>query len=151
MNISKIGESDYLIYINGKYLEKEAVLTKEDIGNLVKEKLYKLKDKLFLKGFYKVIVFLNQKIGMFLEILKLEDTSIYKSLDLRIIINEDAVFYYKTLDFFLIKDCNSLRYFDGYFYCLVDDKFDELLEKVEFGNFIYGDKVIIMLKKGIVL
>lgn len=100
MNISKIGESDYLIYINGKYLEKEAVLTKEDIGNLVKEKLYKLKDKLFLKGFYKVIVFLNQKIGMFLEILKLEDTSIYKSLDLRIIINEDAVFYYKTLDFF---------------------------------------------------
>lgn len=53
MNISKIGESDYLIYINGKYLEKEAVLTKEDIGNLVKEKLYKLKDKLFLKGFIK--------------------------------------------------------------------------------------------------
>ena len=30
---------------------------------------------------------------------------------------------------------------DKMFFCLVDESFEELLEKVEFGNFIYGKDV----------
>ena len=44
----------------------------------------------------------------------------------------------ETDDYEVIEKCNDKRYKDGRFYCIVDDSFNSVLEKVEFGNFIYG-------------
>ena len=63
MKIDKINDTDYQIYIY-KYNEKLSI---DDIKVL----LNKLKNKLNLSGFYKVI-FTNKNIGTFIEITRIE-------------------------------------------------------------------------------
>ena len=63
----------------------------------------------------------------------------------------DEEYYFETDDYDVIKECNDIRYMDGLFYCVVDDSFDRILEKVEFGRFIYGKEVINLLNNSKVL
>ena len=109
----------------------------------VRELLKKLQDKLKLKGFYRVIV-CNKKIGTFIELLKIEDSYYKRVLDLKIIIENEEEVYFKTEDYFLIKELNSIKYNDKYYYGLVDDSFDKILEKVEFGEFIFGERLSVV-------
>ena len=128
MKIDKINDTDYQIYIY-KYNEKLSI---DDIKVL----LNKLKNKLNLSGSYKV-VFTNKNIGTFIEITRIEKSSYKNVLDLRII-EEDEEIYFKTDDYFVIKDMDHIKYFDKYYYVLVDNSFDKILEKVEFGEFVFG-------------
>ena len=63
----------------------------------------------------------------------------------------DDNFYFETEDYDLIRNCNDKRYKDGLFYCVVDNDFDKILEKVEFGRFIYGKEVINLLNNSQIL
>ena len=135
MKIDKIGPNDYQLYIY-KY-NKE--LSEQEVRELLK----KLQDKLKLKGFYRVIV-CNKKIGTFIELLKIEDSYYKRVLDLKIIIENEEEVYFKTEDYFLIKELNSIKYNDKYYYGLVDDSFDKILEKVEFGEFIFGERLSVV-------
>lgn len=135
MKIDKIGPNDYQLYIY-KY-NKE--LSEQEVRELLK----KLQDKLKLKGFYRVIV-CNKKIGTFIELLKIEDSYYKRVLDLKIIIENGEEVYFKTEDYFLIKELNSIKYNDKYYYGLVDDSFDKILEKVEFGEFIFGERLSVV-------
>ena len=65
-------------------------------------------------------------------------------LDLKIIIENEEEVYFKTEDYFLIKELNSIKYNDKYYYGLVDDSFDKILEKVEFGEFIFGERLSVV-------
>ena len=107
MKIDKIGPNDYQLYIY-KY-NKE--LSEQEVRELLK----KLQDKLKLKGFYRVIV-CNKKIGTFIELLKIEDSYYKRVLDLKIIIENEEEVYFKTEDYFLIKELNSIKYNDKYYY-----------------------------------
>lgn len=129
MKIDKINDTDYKIYI---FKYNEAMNT-----DIVKVLINKLKDKLKLSGFYRVIV-INKKIGTFIEIVRIEKSFYKNVLDLKIIIEEDKV-YFKTDDYFKIKDMNSIKYYNNNYYVLVDDSFNNIIEKVEFGEFIFGD------------
>lgn len=135
MKIDKIGPNDYQLYIY-KY-NKE--LSEQEVRELLK----KLQDKLKLKGFYRVIV-CNKKIGTFIELLKIEDSYYKRVLDLKIIIENEEEVYFKTENYFLIKELNSIKYNDKYYYGLVDDSFDKILEKVEFGEFIFGERLSVV-------
>lgn len=151
MKIEVSGKDDYVIFLNRSYLRNVNFSEKDDVIIFIKDFLLKLKSYLCLRGFYKVKVFPQDKIGMFLELLKLDDMDLSNNLDLRIIVMQEEKFFFETDDYDLIKNCNNKRYYEGHFYCVVDDYFDELLEKVEFGRFIYGKEVINLLNKGIVL
>ena len=70
--------------------------------------------------------------------------------DLKIILNDDNEVYFKTINYLCIKDLGTIRYLDGEFYGLVDDSFDKLLEKVEFGKFIFGYDTNLLLRDSIV-
>lgn len=129
MKIDKINDTDYKIYIF-KYNEAMNI-------DIVKVLINKLKDKLKLSGFYRVIV-INKKIGTFIEIVRIEKSFYKNVLDLKIIIEEDKV-YFKTDDYFKIKDMNNIKYHNNNYYVLVDDSFSDIIEKVEFGEFIFGD------------
>jgi len=129
MKIERINSNDYIIY----YYEK--IIGNDVLYEEVKLLLKILQKKLKLNGFYKVIVN-NKKIGLFLKLIHI-DTSFYKNnLDIKIEINNDII-YYKTKDYFLINDSKEIRYNDEYYYCVVDNDFDKILEKVEFGDFIF--------------
>ena len=151
MKIEMCGKDIYNIFINREYLKGKDYSVKEDIVKVVKEIIFKLRGRLGLRGFYKIKVFPQKIIGIFLEVIKLDETEFSNSLDLRIITYMDEKFYFETDDYFKIANCNDKRYIDGHFYCVVDDNFDLVLEKVEFGRFIYGKDVNFLLNNSLIL
>ena len=151
LKIESYGKNDYKIFINSSYTKDLNYLNKDEVIIFIKKFIVKLKNKLSLRGFYKIRVYPKGKIGMFLDVIKLDDIDLTNNLDLRVMIMYDEDFYFETDDYDVIKDCNDIRYVDGLFYCVVDDSFDRLLEKVEFGKFIYGKDVIKLLNNSKIL
>lgn len=142
MKIQKLNNTDYKIYF---YQYEEGKSLYDDCKDVIK----KLQRRLKLKGFYRVLVF-PSKLGLFLQLIKLED-SLYKNiLDLKIEIKEENI-YFKTKDYFLIKDYSPINYIDGEYYCIVDESFDEILEKVEFGEFVFGYDIYNLLDNSYVI
>ncbi|MDO5393909.1 MAG: hypothetical protein Q4F33_04830 [Mycoplasmatota bacterium] len=151
MKIEICEKGIYKIFVNKEIIKNVDYESRDEIVNCVKDILYKLKLRLGLCGFYKIKVFPHNKIGIFLEAIKLDDSEYSNSLDLRVVVYMDERFYFETDDYFVIKECNDKRYFEGLFYCLVDDNFDPFIAKVEFGKFIYGKDVNKVLNNSIIL
>lgn len=151
LRIESYGKNDYKIFINSSYTKDLDYLNKDEVIGFIKLFILKLKNKLSLRGFYKIRVYPKNKIGVFLDITKLDDIDLSNNLDLRVMIMYDEEYYFETDDYDVIKECNDIRYMDGLFYCVVDDSFDRILEKVEFGRFIYGKEVINLLNNSKVL
>lgn len=144
MKIEKVTETDYKLYIYSKILDKN------NFSNEIKAFIKKVQKRLKLNGFYKVVTCFR-KCGVFLHLVKIEDSFYKNSLDLRIVMDDDADIYFKTDDYFIFKDISTVKYYDGYYYGLVDDSFDKVIEKVEFGDFVFGDDIIEMLNSSIVI
>lgn len=151
MKIESSGKNDFSIFINKEYVNDEVSLIREDLIKFIKDFILKIKYKLNLRGFYKIRVYSKERVGIFLDLTKLDDIDLSNNLDLRIIIMNDEDIYFETDDYDIVKNCNDKRYMDGHFYCVVDDYFDKLLEKVEFGKFIYGKEVINLLNNSVIL
>ena len=144
-------KDSYRIFVNKLYIKDVNLDEKEAIILAVKDIIQKLKQKLQLRGFYKVKVFPNKNIGLFIEIIQLEDLEFSNNLDLRVIVYFDEKFYFETEDYFTIQKYDNVMFLDDKFYCLIDDSFDDMFEIVEFGRLIYGKEVINLLNKGTVL
>ena len=128
MKIEKINNTDYKIIICKKIIQEN------DIISYIKDLLEKYKIKLNLKGFYRIIVY-NRFFGLYLKIIQIEDSYYKDTFDYRIIFDDTSNFYFKTTDYFVVSSCLYIYYLDGYYYALVDDSFDKIFEKVEFGLF----------------
>ncbi len=151
MKIELRGKDNYNIFINGALLKEVSLTDKEGLIQFIKKFILKIKNRLNLHGFYKVKVIPNKKIGVFLDIIKLDDLDLANTLDLRVVVFLDEPIYYETNDYELVENCNDKRYFEDKFYCIVDDCFEGILEKVEFGRFIYGKEIANILNKGLIL
>lgn len=123
MKIYKLNDGNYKVYY---YKDNDEV----------KEIIKRIQKRLKLNGFYKVLV-INKKIGLFIELKRIEDNLYKNTLELKIDVIDSDV-YFKTKDYFVIKDLSNIRYKDEMYYCIVDESFDEILEKVEFGDFVFG-------------
>lgn len=128
MKIRELNDTDYIIYLFSR-------LEKDEIKNKIKS----IQKRLKLSGFYRVKI-VNKNIGCFIKLIKL-DNSFYKdTLDLKIEeVDEDI--YFVTSDYFTVKEFSTIMYYDGMYYCLVDDSFDKILEKVEFGDFVFSNDI----------
>ena len=71
-----------------------------DIRSLVKEIINRIKINLELEGYYKVYVY-YQKIGLFLNLIKIEDALYKGGLDLKLILDDDNLVYFKTNNYFI--------------------------------------------------
>ena len=129
MKIERINDTDYKIYYYKNEIDENAIY--DEVKCIVKS----IQKRLKLHGFYRIIV-VYKKIGLFLILKMLEDTFYKDTLDIKIEI-KDLDVYYKTTDYFIIKGYSNIRYKDGMYYCKVDSSFDKILEKVEFGDFIF--------------
>lgn len=151
MRIESCGKNNFSIFINNEYVQDIVYSSKEELIMFIKDFIFKVKVKLNMRGFYKIRVYPQEGIGIYLDVDKLDDIDLSNSLDLRVIIMNDDNFYFETEDYDLIRNCNDKRYKDGLFYCVVDNDFDKILEKVEFGRFIYGKEVINLLNNSQIL
>ena len=140
MRIEKVYDKLY-IYLDKLYVDCD-YSDKKSVGEFVKDYLVHYSKYLDLSGFYKVKVYCNEMVGLFLEINCLEKNDDNK-LDLRILVflNEDVMM--SCSDYFVFNcDC---YYYDGLFYTDVVDKVNLL----DFSCFIYGDKVLEVRNRGL--
>lgn len=140
MRIEKVYDKLY-IYLDKLYVDCD-YSDKKSVGEFVKDYLVHYSKYLDLSGFYKVKVYCNEMVGLFLEINCLEKNDDNK-LDLRILVflNEDVMM--SCSDYFVFNcDC---YYYDGLFYTDVVDKVNLL----DFSCFVYGDKVLEVKNRGL--
>ena len=140
MRIEKVYDKLY-IYLDKLYVDCD-YSDKKNVGEFVKDYLVHYSKYLDLSGFYKVKVYCNEMVGLFLEINCLEKNDDNK-LDLRILVflNEDVMM--SCSDYFVFN-CNCY-YYDGLFYTDVVDKVNLL----DFSCFVYGDKVLEVKNRGL--
>lgn len=151
MKIEVIDKAKICIFINKEYLGDIKFNSKEDIILVVKDFIVKYKKRLNLRGFYKVKVFANKRVGLFLEVNRLEDIELSNTVDLRVIVHLDDKVYFMTDDYEILPSENTdVYYYNNNFYCDVDN-ISDVLKVVEFGKFIYGEEVIDMLDNAIVI
>ena len=118
-----------------------------DLDNLdmyMKELIIKLRRKYRkdIYGFYKVDVYLKDKIGMIIDFTLEEEIDFFRDLvDLKVVVHEEADVFLKFSDYFLF-DKKKVYFFEGEYYVDIDDLSDEeFLEKLEFCKVIYGEEL----------
>lgn len=150
MRIEIVSLEEFNIFVNNLYLKIDNYNNKEEIVDVVKGIISKIRGKLHMRGFYKLKVFLNEKVGLFIKGVKLEGLDYSSTLDLRVVVFFDEDIYFKTDDYFVICGVSNIRYFDGSYYCLVDN-IPDINSVVEFGDFIYGEDVLDVIENGILV
>lgn len=136
------------IISNGDKLSVFVINNKDiDLDNLdmyMKELIIKLRRKYRkdIYGFYKVDVYVKDKIGMIIDFTLEEEIDFFKDLvDLKVVVHEDVDVFLKFSDYFLFGD-KKVYFFDGEYYVDIDDISDEdFLEKLEFCKIVYGEEL----------
>ena len=118
-----------------------------DLDNLdmyMKELIIKLRRKYRkdIYGFYKVDVYVKDKIGMIIDFNLEEEIDFFRDLvDLKVVVHEDADLFLKFSDYFLF-DNKKVYFFEEEYYVDINDVSDkEFLEKLEFCNLVYGEEL----------
>ncbi len=136
------------IISNGDKLSVFVINNKDiDLNNLdmyMKELIIKLRRKYRkdIYGFYKVDVYVKDKIGMIIDFNLEEEIDFFRDLvDLKVVVHEDADVFLKFSDYFLF-DKKKVYFFEGEYYVDIDDVSDkEFLESLEFCDTVYGEKL----------
>lgn len=151
MKIEKISNSDFAIFVNSNYLDIKDFKDYDEIVRYVKIFVKKLKNKLNIKGFYKLKVFVSDKVGLFIDVIKIDDLEYSNILDLRVMVFMDCEIYFEIDDYFLIKESKKIVFYNNKFYCSVSDLKGDIYKYCEFGNFIYGDDIFRIKELGIII
>lgn len=130
MKFEKMNSNDY------KIMFPFSLSSEEEIISFVKRIMKKCYKKFSLSGFYQITI-CSRSFGLFLFLHKEKNSFYQETFDYRVIFDDCSSFYYRTEDYFIIKDCSYVYYLKGAFYALVDDSFDKIFEKVEFGEFLF--------------
>ncbi len=147
MKIELLPDDSYTIFLNQKYIKNLSFKDKSKIISEVRDFILKYKTRLHLRGFYKVKVYVNEKVGLFFDIIKLDDLDFSYGVDLRVIVYLDETILFETEYYDILPERVMKRYYQGKFYVDVDSL--KKLEKfVDFGRFIYGDEVLKILNQG---
>lgn len=136
------------IISNGDKLSVFVINNKDiDLNNLdtyMKELIIKLRRKYRkdIYGFYKVDVYVKDKIGMIIDFNLEEEIDFFRDLvDLKVVVHEEADVFLKFSDYFLF-DKKKVYFFEGEYYVDIDDVSDkEFLESLEFCKVIYGEEL----------
>ena len=117
-------------------------LSLDNLENLNKEiknifiKLVKVY-KLPLQGYLKVLMYCNKLFGYILEIESLYNDSDFDTIDLKLIVYDNCEFYFKTDDYFIIKDIQNIYCDNEFFYVKLGD-LDNFINLIEHGEIIHG-------------
>ena len=125
---------------------------KEDSNNIndyIKELILRLKKKYKINifGFYEINIYINDKVGMIIDIIKDDEDYFYDLLDLKIKVYENSPVYLKFNDYFL-NDEFKFKILDNYYYIDVENiSKEKFLSMIEFCNLVYGEDLEILNKK----
>ena len=136
----EIINSEYLtVFLNKCYFDEIDLEKKSDIIACIKDIISKIDSRyrLDLNGFYKIKVFPNKKLGVYLDIIKIDDNDFNDRADFRIVIYQDSNFYLE-MDVCDIKNIDEKIYYNNNFYININD-INNIDKYMDYGQIIYGD------------
>lgn len=143
MKIESIGNDSYILFLSNDYIGTIDFDSKEEIGLYLKKIIVLLKNRydLVLRGFYEVNIYINEKIGLFIEIENIEDYDFMtEDIDLRIVVHFDSDVYFKTDNYDVISNYSRIKFLNDNYYVSVEDiSVNDIVKLIESGDFIYGD------------
>lgn len=139
MRICEISDDIYKIFLNDLEIKNVNASSQRSLECTIRKIILKLKSKygIVLSGTYDVSIFINEKVGAYIEMEKL-NTFLFKEkdIDLRIKIIFNSKFYFKTSDYDVIKYNNNIYFYNNEYY--VDaSSIDNFNDYLEFGSIIY--------------
>lgn len=141
MKIERINDDDLDIYVNPYNFKLVACYDKDSLVKFIKDILTKIdiRYKINWCGFYKIKAYFNSKVGMFLNVIKIDDNDFNNEADYRIILFRNDKFLFETDDYDIIKDKKNIKFYNNLFYIDVDD-IDDIIPFIDMGRIIYGDE-----------
>ena len=133
------------MYMKIEYNDDKLILYLRDIYINNQEEIKKIFIKLInnyhikLFGLYDVLGYENKKYGTILEITKKDNLYNSDIIDLKIKLIKNKIFYFKTLDYFIISNLNNIYYDDNYYYIDINN-IDNINKIIEYGTIIYNKK-----------
>ena len=151
MKLEKINDDLINIYFNPFYFKDIDLNNKLELIEVIKDLIKKAESryKLFLSGFYKIKVYPNKKLGVFLNIIKIDDNEFSNTTDFRIVIYQNEKFFLETELYELFNNV-EMRYFNNKFYIDIDDV-DNILPISDMVDVIYGSDVKKLLSNSIII
>lgn len=141
MKVELINEDDLDIYVNPYNFNDIDCYHKDDILSYIKDFIIKINDryKLNLSGFYKIKAYFNHKVGLFLNVIKIDDNEFNNEADFRIILFQNEEFLFETEDYEIIKAYPNKRYYKNKFYVNIEN-IDNINKLIDMGSIIYGEE-----------
>lgn len=151
MKVEKINDDLINIYFNPFYFKDIDLNNKLELIEVIKDLIKKAESryKLFLSGFYKIKVYPNKKLGVFLNIIKIDDNEFSNTTDFRIVIYPNEKFFLETELYELFNNVD-MRYCNNKFYIDIDDV-DNILPISDMVDVIYGSDVKELLSNSIII
>lgn len=151
MKVEKINDDLINIYFNPFYFKDIDLNNKLELIEVIKDLIKKAESryKLFLSGFYKIKVYPNKKLGVFLNIIKIDDNEFSNTTDFRIVIYPNEKFFLETELYELFNNV-EMRYYNNKFYIDIDDV-DNILPISDMVDVIYGSDVKELLSNSIII
>ena len=107
----EVERDKYFLYVNQDYCKNMDFNSKESIASYAKTLVLRLKRiyGIVLQGFYQMKVFVNDFVGMFIELVKLDDFEFeLMTIDLNVIIFLHQTFLLKCTDFDFFEHFSSV-------------------------------------------
>lgn len=148
MKVEKINDELLSIFLNIYYFKKTDINNKLELINIIKELLNKVENRfnLNLNGFYKINVYPNKKLGVFLDLIKIDDNEFTSWADFRIVIHQNEKFYLETDNYEDFKYIKRKKYFNHKFYINIED-LKNITKEIDLGNIMYGNDIKNILKE----
>ena len=140
MKVLGLTENNYSIFIIKESFNKIDFSKEKDLEKIISKIILYLKYEydLLLKGIYEVEIFINNKVGAFIYIEKIDTYIPYKDIDLKIKVILESTFYFKTKDYDVLKDKNNVYLYQDEYYINVNE-LDNIIKYIEFGEVIHNE------------
>ena len=144
MKVLRDSDGNFVIYLlhlkdASQYEEKPEIIKLVKNTVLKVNKIYHLN----LKGFYKVRVYLNKKVGLVIEIIRVDDIDINNAIDLRVLVYFDQEFFIEVDNFDFVPKHKRVTFLDNKYYISVESLSDaEVFSLLELGIVIYKSDLI---------
>ncbi|MCI8346875.1 MAG: hypothetical protein HFJ12_02880 [Bacilli bacterium] len=152
MKVEIINSDIISVFINNFYFKDVDLTKKIEFVSIIKDLITKIdtRYKLNLNGFYKIKVYPHKKIGVFLDIIKIDDNEFSNGADFRIVVYQNEKFFLQTECYEQINSDIKKRYYNHNFYIDIND-IDDIYQLTDIGTIIYGDSVKEMLCYGVLI
>ena len=143
MKICEIDDDIYKIFLNDLEIKDINVESEKSLESTIRGVILRLKSKydIVLKGLYDVSIFIKEGISAYIIIEKI-NTFLFreKDIDLRIKIIFNSKFYFKTVDYDVVKAFNDVYFYNNEYYTEVSN-LEDINKYIEFGEIIYDDNL----------